>query len=594
MTLKYTNGTFNLAGQTSMKMYWGFASDLWAVTSSSTSMYGASLIRQDALFAFANQTMESVLVQNGTIMSSDLKRGGAYTVFRKTFGPFGSVDFKRVPVPQSFMLFASQFSDSLSELLVRSTNFSLDYSAQPGLPNIGFLPPPWLNITTTFGANLLCHEIAPMFLSGGVLRLTAAESQCGSYIGEYVVMTSRPRLAAAIGANLIRSNITTTETDAICTTITVLGNATCTDNLLWPSIRLFLNDSRLSDPSLVPTLSSMAKNAQNDLYELGVEIIQYVSAVNNTIALVRHNIFHPSYPSFHFMAWLLAMDWAANNREVISFQGDLDSINIISTQTFDIVSTVNPLEVPYNVAYYIRYVCLYVTACIICVATFVIFYIFLHKGHVEGWNFFEINRVAGIVWIGRTSLFIQSMATICLLSTQSLSLEQVNKVWHLVDATLLLNESSNDRAIRIFKTFLAAGEVSWLGYVLNDILMVFTAQYTTAYVIKCTIVVWSASVCFSWLSPAIHVATFDRECTFAHVDFPLVCTSGTVYIGSFTRFLSLVGVCVGTIVVCYFFERLRRPSLPPSCQESLFLAVSAKFMFQHERWIDHNRSIASI
>ncbi|KAH9194650.1 hypothetical protein AeNC1_003386 [Aphanomyces euteiches] len=422
-----------------------------------------------------------------------------------------------------------------------------------------------------------------MFLGGGVLRLTAAESQCGSYIGEYVLMTSRPPLAAAIGANLIRSNITTTETDAICTTITTMDNETCTNNLLWSSIRLFLNDSRLSDPSLVPTLSSMAKKAQNEVYALGVEIIQYVNAVNDTIALARYNIFDPSYPSFHFMAWLLAIDWATNNREVISFQGDLNSINVLSTQTFDLVSTFNPLEVPYNVAYYIRYVCLYVTACIICVATFVIFYIFLHKGRVEGWNFFEINRVAGIVWIGRTSLFVRSMAAICLLSTQSLSLEQVNKVWHLVD----VNESSNDRAIRIFKTFLAAGEVSWLVYVLNDILMVFTAQYTTAYVIKCTIVVWSASACFSWLSPAIHVATLDRQCTFAHVDFQLVCTNGTVSIGSFTRFLTLVGLCVGTIVVFYLFERLRRPSLPPSRQESLFLAISAKYMFQHERWIDH-------
>ncbi|KAH9109197.1 hypothetical protein AeMF1_015701, partial [Aphanomyces euteiches] len=157
MTLKYTNGSINLNSQTSLKMYWSFASDLWAITSPSTYMYGKSLIRQDPSFAFANVTMEAVLVQNGTIVASDLTSGGAYSVFRSTFGPFGSVDLKRVPVPQSLMAFSLQLNDAIAQMRLASSNFSEQYRLLPTFSPFGYVPPSW-DSTATFGGNLLCQE----------------------------------------------------------------------------------------------------------------------------------------------------------------------------------------------------------------------------------------------------------------------------------------------------------------------------------------------------------------------------------------------------------------------------------------------------
>ncbi|CAK4848277.1 unnamed protein product, partial [Aphanomyces euteiches] len=287
---------------------------------------------------------------------------------------------------------------------------------------------------------------------------------------------------------------------------------------------MLLNES-LVNASLLSELRSMADTAQKDIEALLIEITQYGKTVNDTIVLLRHKLFDAAYTTFHYVAWILAADWAANYREVISFQGDVDLANVITTQSGDIVSLVSPLEIPVNVVYYIRYVCLYVTGIIICVATLASMYILLNKGDVEGLNLFAINRVVGLVWIGRIFLFIRNMAAICLLSTQVLLLENIHDYWHLVDVTHQPNESSADRSLRMFKTFLAAGEVSWLGYVLNDILAIFTAQYTTAYAVKSTTIVWVVAAILSLVVPPTHVATIDRQCAFAHVDFQLVCYS---------------------------------------------------------------------
>ncbi|KAG9398759.1 hypothetical protein AC1031_014075 [Aphanomyces cochlioides] len=586
MTLKYTNGSLNLKSQTSMKMYWGFASDLWAVSSPSISMYGASLIRQDLMFAFKNRSIESILVENGTLSGPELVSGGAYSTFRAMIGPFGSVDLKRVPAPASLMAFWKNFKDTVAELCVQSAGFAKSYLALSVFnPMQNYLPPSWQesDIQNVIGGNLLCNEVPEVDTSLGIYLLTDGKSACGSQIDESIKLSTSARLFATIGSNLVRRNLTIQDTDAICSTFKGISLSSCTKTLLHSSVDLLLSESFVSS-TLLAQLRSMADIAQKDIQALSIEVNQYGKTVNDTTVLLRHQIFDAAYPSFHYIAWLMAVDWATNIREVISFQGDVDSANVITSVSYDTDTSVNSQDIPVNVAYYIRYVCLYVTGIIICVAALASLYILVNKGHIEGLNLFEINRVVGIVWIGRVFLFIRGVAAICLLSTQVLSLENIHDCWHLVDATRHSNESSGDRGLRIFKTILAAGEVSWLGYVLNDIFSIFTAQYTTSYVIKCTTVVWGVAAILSLVAPPTHDATLDRQCTFAHVDFQLVCNSGTIAIGSFDRFVSLVGLCIGSIVVCYLYERLRHPSLQPPQHSSLFLSASAKYMFQRDRW----------
>ncbi|KAF0720159.1 Aste57867_514 [Aphanomyces stellatus] len=92
----------------------------------------------------------------------------------------------------------------------------------------------------------------------------------------------------------------------------------------------------------------------------------------------------------------------------------------------------------------------------------------------------------------------------------------------------------------------------------------------------------------SLVSPTTHSATIDRNCEAPQVDFQFVCTSGIVSIGQFHRFLTFMAICIVAPVLCYANERMRHPRIPNSQHGSLFLAASAKYVFEHDRWVDRD------
>ncbi|ETV73274.1 hypothetical protein H257_11815 [Aphanomyces astaci] len=592
MTLKYTNGSMQLSTQTSLKMYWSFASDLWAVTSSTSGMGGASLLRGTPHFAFASKSMADILVLNGTLAASDLVTG-ALSTFGQAIGPLGSVDLKRIPPPASLIAFILTVKDAIAEMRAQSAVVNSEYLKLKANLQFPYSPDAWLvdnPAQLTVGGNIFCNEVPAASVVSGLFVFSGGIRSCSSQLGETLVPPTMARLVAVVGAQYTRSTpLTTNQSTAICSQIRDTMAVKCPTVLLNQPTGFLRNTSLLPDPALVTMWEDLASTAQADMYQTKVEIMQYgTTPTSPATTLLRHEVFDPMFPNFHYLGWLLAYDWALNYREVISFQGDVDTINVMTSATYDSTSLVDPLEIPVNVAYYIRYACIYVTCVIICVAALAMAYLVLNRGRVEGLNLFELNRVAGIVWIGRTFLFIRSMAAMSLLSTQVLSLVSVNNLWRFVSPSALQGESSADRtAIRIFTTILAAGEVSWFVFVLNDVLMVFTQQYTTAYVFKCKYLVWGLSVILSLAAPSTHTATFDRKCEYAQVDFQLVCSSGTVAIGSYIRFWTLMGICIGSVLICYLYERVAQPKLPPPPQNSLFLASSAKFVFDPERWVDH-------
>ncbi|OQR89003.1 hypothetical protein ACHHYP_06525, partial [Achlya hypogyna] len=87
LTLKATPPSFDFTTQTTMKMYWTFASDLWAVMANGTGITGQSLLRTSARFAFANSTPEAVYFTNSTLVAPlDV----VFSTFQIAVGPFGS------------------------------------------------------------------------------------------------------------------------------------------------------------------------------------------------------------------------------------------------------------------------------------------------------------------------------------------------------------------------------------------------------------------------------------------------------------------------------------------------------------------------
>ncbi|OQR81143.1 hypothetical protein THRCLA_23415 [Thraustotheca clavata] len=213
------------------------------------------------------------------------------------------------------------------------------------------------------------------------------------------------------------------------------------------------------------------------------------------------------------------------------------------------------------------------TGVLLLVSILVCYSIISTKGYVEGLNMFEINRVGGIVWVGRPFLALRGIIAIFLLSTAKLEMVRVKSVYYFVT-----------RASNWFTVLLACGEMGWLVYILNDLFSVFTQQYTMGYSTKSGIVIWFVSGVLSLLSPIEHSAVLNRVCRIEIIDYQAVCASGTIYIGNFQRCCTLIGLAICVVVLCYFIERIQNPQQKCDSRYSLLLSSPGRYMFEKKSW----------
>ncbi|OQR90879.1 hypothetical protein ACHHYP_05168, partial [Achlya hypogyna] len=87
LLLSQSVGAFHIKQQTSYKLYWSFASDLWAIGANRTSVGGKSLLRASAEFGFANVTRADLLFENTTLVAP-LNAG--FERLDAMLGPFGA------------------------------------------------------------------------------------------------------------------------------------------------------------------------------------------------------------------------------------------------------------------------------------------------------------------------------------------------------------------------------------------------------------------------------------------------------------------------------------------------------------------------
>ncbi|OQR83679.1 hypothetical protein THRCLA_10922, partial [Thraustotheca clavata] len=137
-----------------------------------------------------------------------------------------------------------------------------------------------------------------------------------------------------------------------------------------------------------------------------ISVVQYIGNTSGTF-LLDTNIFDVDDEGYHLYGWFYLIQWIKGIREVIQFKGERGYINSISARNAIHVAPVNSLEIPLNVAYFCRCILLYVTAVLFFVACIAFYYITTSKGAIEGINMFAINRVTGLVWIGRPLLFLR-------------------------------------------------------------------------------------------------------------------------------------------------------------------------------------------
>ncbi|EQC35555.1 hypothetical protein SDRG_06845 [Saprolegnia diclina VS20] len=535
LRLSESRGVLHLERQTSRKMYWSFASDLWAVASNATAIAGASLVRASANFAFLNTTSEALLLANSTL-PTPLPSG--LQVVRDALGPFNAIDMLYIPCPPALQAFYREATAHITAVLLTNLRAQAAFAAIP-LAN-HTLPVPQrvesLDLLT-YGGNLLCGDDLPNYpLASGFYCFFGSHNMCHAYYNEYIPLTTIELLLSLLAApTLLAVNAT-----ALCLN-DALASSTCSS--MYISAMAFL---QAHVPGTVE-----ANDALADVLALELKLIQFVSPANDSsqITLLRLPL---AENTWRIDTWLYLVQWAAGARDVVSFQGDAGALTTISTVSSPQSMTPDPNEIPNTISFLFLTAVRYVTATLIAVALVAAIVAVRDNAYVNGLNLFELNRVVGHVWIGRSWLLSRSVSALWLLNTSTLSLESYGA-----------GTKFESPPLHWATTFLAGGESTWFVYILNDLWSCVTRQWTAYYAYKSALLAWAATSLYVTIAPVQYVASIHRSCNYIEMDLGLRCVSASVHIGSATRVAFGFGLGALAVLVCFGVERWRLRHLPP-------------------------------
>ncbi|EQC36475.1 hypothetical protein SDRG_05929 [Saprolegnia diclina VS20] len=469
-------------------------------------------------------------------------------------------------------------------MLANTTDGNGSYIAQVAFANLaivhGITPvPSGLDRTRINGAgsNLFCNALASSLnLTNGVSSYFGAEVPCNTNIGEWVYFSPEQVLLALLASGV--NSDTVSLVPRVCSVETA-SPAQCRTSLL--SASAFLN--AYVPPEWVFAIRTQATNVQSDITALQVELATYAQdAVTRQLSLFHQPILDPNDVSMLFVGWTNAYDWAVGTREVVAFEGDVRAISVISAAFKPTSFVANAAEVPVNVVAYLRVFCQYISLLMLMVACTVLLYTVLNGFTTEGVNLLKINRVGGIVWVGRQLLFLRSATALCILSTATLQLHTFGSATFPIADRLDVSGS-----VDVVSKILAAGELGWLGYIFDDICMVFTQQYAGAYASKSSLVVWMLAAILSLAQPVAHHISLHIECEVVAFDYQVACVSGSLTIGSISRLLLLVGISVSISLSFFAYHRLRYTLPPLDERTSYMLPCGAKYLFRRRGWVVH-------
>ncbi|KDO30894.1 hypothetical protein SPRG_04797 [Saprolegnia parasitica CBS 223.65] len=565
-------GVFRRDQQTSLRMYWSFAADLWAIASNKTCIGGRSLVRSSAQFAFANATTpESLLLENLTL-AAPLSPGLA--MLAASLGPFGAVDMVYVlppaPLRRLYELFTALLSQYM-QLPQTNTNAFFKLPVRPAIAEASS----WLLSgpdTMLVGGNLLCGDDLPPFSArNGIDLAFSVDNLCHAVFLDYMHPGTIGLLFSLFGhTSTSYSDSDVVNVESICTLDAYRG-LSCADD--YQTLLAFLMDE-VQPP---PVFASLAIETQTTVRSMNIEMIQYLyrnMSATTPLELYRINLLDMDDVPWRFYGWCFLYEWVTGAREVVSFQGDVSTISTISARANPTHLSPDPRVLPTYLSLVFRDCLIGITCSMTAVALLLVLYAIRCQGRIEGLNLLEVNRIVGIVWIGRPFLLLRGITAIMLLNTSPLYLEERGGVTRMATPPLPWHN-----------TIVAASEATWLVYVLNDLFSCVTRQYTTVYAYKSTLLTWAAVATYTFLQPHVHAAEMTRRCIAIEMDSALRCNSGYIEIGNGVRFWKVIAICCSSILVCYGADRLWQPRLPDVAVPSLLLSAQSVYLLTFDRWI---------
>ncbi|EQC38048.1 hypothetical protein SDRG_04478 [Saprolegnia diclina VS20] len=576
LTLMALNGTYRVDRQTTYKMYWSLANDLSAILRNTSGIGGRSLLRRSSQFAFLNTTLQAVLMANGTL-TSPLQNG--LQVVSQLLGPFGTVDMIYISVPPLVLRFVADAIERLRHALGHANTGA--QAAYFGISPVAIsypIPSVWLEPNVpAYGSSPLCPELsAPKRVSTGLANIIGFDLACidSSPMQSKVVPTRMMYVVASLLSSLAFLDIRSINTSAICRFD--VANAGICPTYLVATMR-FVKAYLLSVVPLNETSALVTEARRVHLHVVGmnVSLMVYAKPTNNVLRLLQAPVLPDD--AFAFFGWTYLFDWVLGHREVISFRGDANaSLTLLTDATLPLRQQVPAWQVTGDFAQYSRACVYYVTCVMLGVAVVATGYMLTTRGHFEGQNLLKLDRIGGIVWVGRPVLILRSLTALCLLSTASLDLGTSGFV------------SFFDRTpLPFYKMLLASWEVAWLVVVVDDIGLVVTREHAHWYLSLHSIVVCCGAVLYSYVMPVAPSLVVEKQCQVVEMDFQILCTSADLVIGHVRRLLGIVVCTIVSHLLGYILARLVIGPLPPTKVTSRLLSAGAKYLYNHSRCVVH-------
>ncbi|EQC27426.1 hypothetical protein SDRG_14752 [Saprolegnia diclina VS20] len=565
LPLSQRRGVLHLDHQTSHRMYWSLASDLWALSANHTLITGTSLLRSAPNYAFTNTSSASLLFQNLTL-HAPLRSGLA--LLEATLGPFGAVDMIYVSVPSSLLALFDRVNRAIANVALTTPAAQTMLQSLPIKQYIGHVPKALLQSVdvSIVGGNLFCgNDIPASPPSGALYALFGMDYLCSWWYHEYMTPSTSGLLLALLGFDGA-NGLTSSDLDAFCANdVYVEDNCVAIYAASYMFIKQYLQSKELT---------TLATVAEAEARALQIHTVQYLSHPNDSVSLYKINILDATERSWIFFGWCYLAEWVVGQREVVAFHGDSSILTAISSHTNPLSLALTPDDIPTRLSYVCQQCVRYIAGVFIGVAGVLALYAsVVCRGCFEGMNLFALNRIVGDVYIGRTLLIVRGITAVWLLNTQPLVLAAVG-----VGARLTAPR------ISLFTTLLASSELTWLVYIVNDLFSCVTRQHTTHYSWKSSISVWALATLWTLLSPQGYSASLARSCAYVDMDLELHCVSGYIRIGDAGRLFGDVGLVLACVLSCALVERWMQPSLVRPPIPTLLLSASSFYMLELDLW----------
>ncbi|OQR82266.1 hypothetical protein ACHHYP_16305, partial [Achlya hypogyna] len=468
-------------------------------------------------------------------------------------GPLASIDLKLIPPPPKLLETVATFQAALALQTAQSSAIAEAVSV---IWTVKLHPTPikWQNSSLVFfGGNPMCADGAPYAF---VQESFGFDDTCA---GQRPLAVTWGPANALFALSQLSTSDRTVATTTVCSTLAL---SAADANICAGSLLYTLKAFALFTPPATSTAMVTAVRA------LDLATLQFVSPTSlSPISVEMQPILDSTSPAWRLFGWMAIFEWALGQREAVAFEGDVQTLRLLSYLYDADAQVANTLDVGRSLGNYMWGLAWYVSAGLALVLICVTLALACTR-HQAGPNWFMFNRIASTVWVGRPILLVRSATAILCLATAPIVLQVQGSTTSFSYATRPVLES-----------MVLAGESLWLSYVLNEIFVHVTGRRTRHVAPVTCLAVFIAVAVVDIASPPPLVSTIGRECHPLHMDIQVVCASGSIQVGHLNRVILVVAIHLVGQLFCLVGCKLI-PAVNSSGEPTVLLHGSA-IVFLH-------------